>query len=97
MKVLVDGGSTPNFIQERLATYLGLTISTSPNFHVMIGNGDTMCCVGVCSRVPLLLDGHWFVVDLYVLPIRGAGVVLGMQWLATLGPILIVKYKGFYG
>lgn len=92
MKVLVDGGSTHNFIPKHVAVHLSLAIPTSLNFHVMIESGDTMSCVGMCSEVPLLLDGHQFVVDLFVLPICGADVVLGAQWLATLGPVLM-DYK----
>ena len=29
-----------------------------------------------------------FTVDLYVLPIAGANVILGIQWLQSLGPVL---------
>ncbi|KAJ0025167.1 hypothetical protein Pint_07132 [Pistacia integerrima] len=67
-EVLIDGGSTHNFIQERAATHLGLPILGSAKFQVMIGNGDTMGCLGMCGDVALNLDGHEFVVDLFVLP-----------------------------
>ena len=33
-----------------------------------------------------MLQGHEFLVDLYVLPICGLDIVLGMQWLCTLSP-----------
>ncbi|KAJ0079679.1 hypothetical protein Patl1_22554 [Pistacia atlantica] len=53
---------------------------------------DTMGCLGMCGDVALNLDGHELVVDLFVLPLRGANIVLDAQWLATLGPV-IMDYK----
>lgn len=59
---------------------------------MLIGNRDTLSSSGVCLVVPLVLDGHTLSVDLFVLPIYRADVVLGAQWLATLGPI-VMDYK----
>ncbi|KAJ0074913.1 hypothetical protein Patl1_34295 [Pistacia atlantica] len=92
LEVLIDGESTHNFIQERATTHLGLPILGSAKFQVTIGNRDTMGCLGMCGDVVLNLDGHEFVVDLFVLPLRGADIVLGAQWLATLG-LIIMDYK----
>ncbi|KAJ0053157.1 hypothetical protein Pint_00647 [Pistacia integerrima] len=58
----------------------------------MIGNDETLRCSGVCADVELVLDGHKFLLDLFVLPIKGADLVLATQWLSTLGPILM-DYK----
>ncbi|KAL0395952.1 UNVERIFIED_CONTAM: Transposon Ty3-G Gag-Pol polyprotein [Sesamum calycinum] len=41
-------------------------------------------CSGVCRDVPLLLQYN-FSVSLYVIPIFGADIVLGVQWLSSLG------------
>lgn len=45
------------------------------------------CCTSVYSQVPVILDRQTFLIDFYVLPLSGAEVVLGIQWLKTLGPI----------
>jgi hypothetical protein len=54
----------------------------------MVGNGEHLHCSGICSDVPILVCDHTFNISLYVLPIQGADVVLGVQWLQTLGPFV---------
>lgn len=53
----------------------------------MVGDGFVIDCLHLCS-VPLSIQGHHFVVDFHVLPISGADVVLGVQWLKELSPIV---------
>lgn len=45
-------------------------------------------CSFICPNVTLILDSHEFIVDLFVLPISGIDMILGVQWLKSLGPIL---------
>ena len=86
--LLVDGGSTHNFIQQQLVEKLGLpSISTTP-LRVMVGNGQQLSCSCMCQAVAINIQNNTFIVDLYILPISGANVVLGVQWLKTLGPVL---------
>jgi len=86
--VLVDSGSTHNFIQARIAKFLGLQVTPAQGFHVLVGNGEELACSTVCKQVSLQLGPHQFLVDLFVLPLSGAEIVLGVQWLTTLGPVL---------
>ncbi|XP_040872598.1 uncharacterized protein [Glycine max] len=86
--LLVDGGNTHSFIQEQLVTQLRLPCQDIPPLRVMIGNGQHLVCSHMCPRVSITIQGAQFTVDLYVLPIAGANVVLGVQWLKSLGPIL---------
>ncbi|XP_061357641.1 uncharacterized protein LOC133301946 [Gastrolobium bilobum] len=92
VQILVDGGSTHNFIQERLVKFLGLEIIPTQKFQVLVGNGERMGCLGMCPEVVMDIQGHSFCPDLYVLPIQGAEVVLGVQWLSEWGNITI-NYK----
>lgn len=55
VQTLVDGGITHNFIQERVAIFLKLPILSSPNFKVLVGNGDTLTCTGYCPGVKIQL------------------------------------------
>lgn len=42
----------------------------------------------ICPNITLTMDSHEFLVDLFVLPISGTEMVLGVQWLQSLGPVL---------
>ncbi|GJZ25133.1 reverse transcriptase [Tanacetum coccineum] len=62
---------------------------------VTVGNGDTVRCVGLTPQQQINLGHTPFVMDLFLLPIYGADIVLGVEWLATLGPI-VFDYKNLY-
>lgn len=86
--ILVDGGSTHNFIQAPLAKSLGLPSRVTTPLNVMVGNSQHLHCDKLCQGVKLLIQNTTFMVDLHLLPLSGANVVLGVQWLKALGPIL---------
>lgn len=52
VQTLVDGGSTHNFIQARLVKFLKIPIVASSHFRVLIGNGESMECMGTARRLP---------------------------------------------
>ncbi|PNX96205.1 Ty3/gypsy retrotransposon protein, partial [Trifolium pratense] len=85
--VLVDTGSTHNILQPRIASHLHIPTKTIPNFSVMVGNGSHLNCSGFCPNVPINIQNNLFHIPFYLLPIEGADVVLGMEWLRTLGPL----------
>ena len=71
---------------------MGLPITPSKEFKVYIGNGDFLLCNSSCQEVKLWLKGYIFCMDLFILPIQGTDVVLGIQWFELLGP-MITNYK----
>jgi len=50
-----------------------------------VANGEKVPCPGVIRSAPLVVQDDVFAVDLFVMPLAGFDVVLGMQWMATLG------------
>ncbi|MCI14272.1 hypothetical protein A2U01_0035401, partial [Trifolium medium] len=86
VQILVDGGSSDNFIQPRVAQTLKLNIEPAPNLRVLVGNGQMMTAEGKIQQLPLVVQGQEIKVPVYFLPISGADVILGSTWLATLGP-----------
>lgn len=77
--VLVDSGSTNNFIQDKIAKQLGLTLKPAQSFQVLVGNGEELQCSTICSNVGLQLGPYQFRVYLFVVPLRGAEIVLGVE------------------
>lgn len=87
--VLIDGGSTHNFVQPQVVTSLSLPCRRiSTPLRVMVGNGQYLECASVCEDVLVCIQNNTFTLDLYILPISGANVILGVQWLKTLGLVL---------
>ncbi|KAJ0585747.1 putative nucleotidyltransferase, Ribonuclease H [Helianthus annuus] len=88
VSILIDSGSTHNIVQPRVASFLNLLVNPIQPFSVMIGNGELISCAGFCPEVTLILAKHPFHIPLFVLPIEGADIVLGMAWLSSLGKIM---------
>ena len=87
LMVLIDGGSTHNFIKTTVASKLALNLISIPSFQVMVGSGDSIECMGKCKNLPIMIQGHLFTVEAYVLDLKGADIVLGVQWMMKLGEI----------
>ncbi|XP_050877871.1 uncharacterized protein LOC127081688 [Lathyrus oleraceus] len=86
VQVLIDGGSSDNFLQPRIAKFLKLPIETGPAFRVLVGNGEIMNAKGVISDLSVKIQGHELKVPVFLLLVAGADMILGASWLATLGP-----------
>lgn len=83
--ILVDGGSTHNLIQAQVAKFLNLPTASMSTLQVMVSNGNILDCDTSCPKFPPTVQGHHFTFDLFQLPLRGADIVLGVQWLKHLG------------
>lgn len=86
--VLIDSGSTHNFVSDKMALRLNLQISPTKPFKVRVADGYPLRCNGVYRQIHTSVDGDDFTTDFYVLPLTGLDVVLGIQWLSLLGPTL---------
>jgi hypothetical protein len=54
----------------------------------MVANSDQVASTDVCHDVKFCIDSEEFVMDFFVIPLATYEMVLGVQWLHTLGPIL---------
>ena len=88
INILVDSGSSFNFIQPGVAQRLGLSSSSIAPFKVYVGSGDFIWCNTISKAITILVQGVEFQVDLYHLAISGADMVFGLTWLRSLGRVL---------
>ena len=80
------------FISERLANRLQLPVVPTKTFTVQIANGEKLKCYGCFEEVWMDPRGTHFSLTLYSLPLTGLDVVLGIQWLETLG-FMVCNWK----
>lgn len=92
MKVLIDNGSNNNFIKPDIAEKLNLKRTTFSEFKVGTGSGAFSHCDSKCEKVTLNIQDHVFDTNLFILEIKVADIVLGVQWLIELGTIM-TNYK----
>ena len=85
--ILIDGGSTHNFIKRLVADRLSLLVEHVPSLKVFAGNAESTECTAKCVGLPLVIQGHSFTVDTYVLNPKGVDIVLGLHWMIGLGEI----------
>jgi hypothetical protein len=77
--MLIDSGSTHNFISEKIARSLHLAFKSTPAFEVKVANRKCIICQGKYERVILLIQGITFIVTLHSLPLHGLNLVLGIH------------------
>ncbi|CAL1395604.1 unnamed protein product [Linum trigynum] len=88
LMVLVDSGSTHNFVASKIAARYHLPVTHVKNFDVRIANGEPLPCNSRHDDVKLAIQGLTFSLSLYAIDVAGIDVVLGIQWLASLGNVL---------
>ena len=54
----------------------------------MVANGETLVSHGMCPNLLFSIQQYEFTADFYLLEFGGCDMVLGAEWLQTLGPIL---------
>jgi hypothetical protein len=87
--ILVDSGSTHNFIHRRIAQETHCYIHAINNFQIMIANGGSMKCGGRCENVCLQIGDYHLKSHMFSIDMGGCDIVLGAYWLRTMGPILM--------
>jgi hypothetical protein len=85
---LLDSGSTHNFIDADLMRHLRLSIAPHPTMRILVVNGDRVPCEGVAHDVALAIGTKEFSISCFDINLGDFDVILGVDFLRTLGPIL---------
>ena len=83
--VLIDSASTHNFIHCKVAKDLNIFVYPTLEFQVMIADGGTINCSGKCHNINLTMGKYVLNTFMISIPMWGDDVVLGVQWLQSLG------------
>ena len=87
LHILIDSGSTHNFLDLQLAKRLGLHLTPVKPVMVGVADGNRMECDSMCKGLKWVLRNTTFVTDVLLLSLENCDMVLGVQWLETLGVI----------
>jgi hypothetical protein len=75
--ILVDSGSTHNFIHRHIAQETHCYIHAVNNFQIMIANGGSMKCGGRCENVCLQIGDYHLKSHMFSIDMGGCDIVLG--------------------
>jgi hypothetical protein len=82
--VLIDYGSN-NFIHYKLAKDINFFVYPTLEFQLMILDGGTINCSGKCNKINITMGEYVMNSPMIYIPMGGVDVVLGIQWLQSLG------------
>lgn len=87
ISILMDGGSTHNFMDPNTAQGLGCKPKNIPPMTVTVANGSQLMCKSQCKEFTWVMNKVNYKGSVYILPLGGCDMVLGVQWLEQLGPV----------
>ncbi|RVW97594.1 Transposon Ty3-G Gag-Pol polyprotein [Vitis vinifera] len=83
----LDSGSSHNFLSSKVAKRVDCCWQKARGIRVTVANGQELHCTALCSDFRWRMQGQEFIAEVYVLPLETYDLILGTQWLATLGDI----------
>eukprot|EP00253_Pinus_taeda_P015188 PITA_15188 len=85
--VLIDSGSTHNVIHCKVEKEFNCFLYPAPECQVMAANGGTINFSRKCHNIKLSMGEYVLTSPMLSIPMGGVDVVLGVQWLQSLGTI----------
>ncbi|KAA0045155.1 Transposon Tf2-9 polyprotein [Cucumis melo var. makuwa] len=83
--ILIDCGATHNFVSEKLVKKLLIPIKETAHYGVILGSGAAVQGKGICEKLEVCMKNWTVEEDFLPLELGGVDVILGLQWLYSLG------------
>lgn len=77
--ILIDSGSTHNFVSEKTTSKLGCILKLVEETKVRVASGDELPCKYKCEGFEWKIQGHNFITDVYLLLLDSYDLILGTQ------------------
>jgi hypothetical protein len=87
--ILVDSGSSSNFVRVELVQELGLVTTKTKPTIITVADGGQMQCDSVVEGLQWWSQGHTFVSDAKVLSVKCYDLILGADWLEQHSPMWV--------
>ena len=75
--VLIDYGSTHNFLSTKVAKRVKCPLQPVSNIKVIVANGQDLCLTMVCPDFTRKMQGHEFSTNVYLFPLDNYDLILG--------------------
>jgi hypothetical protein len=76
--ILIDSGSTHNFLDSSIAESTQLLLSKETRLRVQIANGEPLLSEGKCSGVRVEVQNFNFTIEVFVIMLASCDMVLGI-------------------
>lgn len=87
LHILIDSGTTHNFLDLTLARKLGCRLDHISAQSVTIADGNQLPGQFICKGFKWRFQGAEFTSDMLVISLGAYDLVLGIQWLSTMGTV----------
>ncbi|KZV38810.1 hypothetical protein F511_32692 [Dorcoceras hygrometricum] len=87
--IMIDSGASHNFVSRTLIEKFGFEVDEAVRFGVCLGDGGKVQCHGVCRNLLVELGTYALTITGHLFELGGVDVILGVDWLRTLGEVMI--------
>lgn len=87
LNILIDSGSTHNFLDLAVAKRLGCSLQRVVTQRVMVANENQMECSARIKGFVWTIQGKQFEANVLLMQLKGCEIILGVEWLNAKGVI----------